>query len=351
MSRIIRNCFSPLFHKKRGIWLFLALFLFCGCSSYTGSDTETIRIGVAIYSQDDTFIASVTQEMEQLARQYEDENDIKINLNMTDGKGNQTIQLEQIDRLLESGCDVLCVNIVDRTAAAVLIDKAKAAEVPILFFNRQPVREDLERWEKVYYVGPKGEESGIYQGEILLAEWKKNQAEVDRNGDGILQYVMLEGEPGHQDALLRTEYATKPLAENGVLLEKLASSTANWSRAQAAAKVKQWCEEFGGSIEAVIANNDDMALGAIDAMEEMGIHPLPMVVGVDATAPALDALKAEKLLGTVQNAPEMSEILLRISLDLARGREISHEIEVTDGHYVWLPYHKITKQTLQRIEQ
>ena len=175
MSRIIRNCFSPLFHKKRGIWLFLALFLFlfCGCSSYTGSDTETIRIGVAIYSQDDTFIASVTQEMEQLARQYEDENDIKINLNMTDGKGNQTIQLEQIDRLLESGCDVLCVNIVDRTAAAVLIDKAKAAEVPILFFNRQPVREDLERWEKVYYVGPKGEESGIYQGEILLAEWKK----------------------------------------------------------------------------------------------------------------------------------------------------------------------------------
>ena len=115
--------------------------------------------------------------------------------------------------------------------------------------------------------------------------------------------------------------------------------------------MKQWCEEFGGSVEAVIANNDDMALGAIDAMEEMGIHPLPMVVGVDATAPALDALKAEKLLGTVQNAPEMSEILLQISLDLARGRELSHEIEVTDGHHVWLPYHKITNQTLQRIEQ
>lgn len=90
----------------------------------------------------------------------------------------------KLTRFLDSGCDVLCVNIVDRTAAAVLIDKAAAMDVPVIFFNRQPVKEDLERWEKVYYVGPKGEESGIYQGEILLEKWQKEQKEVVATGMG-----------------------------------------------------------------------------------------------------------------------------------------------------------------------
>lgn len=351
MSRKIKSCFSRLFPKgAQIIAALLAILLLCGgCSGSSSGTSETVRIGVALYSQDDTFISAVTQQMEQLAREYEGQNGGKINLNLADGQRNQTIQLEQIDRFLDSGCDVLCVNIVDRTAAAVLIDKAASAGIPVIFFNRQPVQEDLQRWDKIYYVGPKGEQSGIYQGEILLQKWNQQREQVDRNGDGIMQYVMLEGEPGHQDALLRTEYATKPLIENGVALEKLASNTANWSRAQAVSKMKQWCQEFGSSIEAVIANNDDMALGAIDAMKEMGIDPLPMVVGVDATAPALEALEEGSLLGTVQNAPDMPEILLQLSLALATGQEVPETITIQDEHYVWLPYHKITKETIRQI--
>lgn len=346
MSRKTKSCCSPLFLKQVLVLLVsLTSLLLCGGCGKIG--TETVRIGMAIYSQDDTFIAAVTQEMEQLAREYEDENDVKINLNLADGQSNQTIQLEQIDRFLDSGCDVLCVNIVDRTAAAVLIDKAAAAEIPVIFFNRQPVKEDLERWEKVYYVGPKGEESGIYQGEILLEKWEKEQSQVDRNGDNVLQYVVLEGEPGHQDTLLRGEYATKPLIENGVSLEKLASDTANWSRAQAASKMKQWYQKYGDSIEAVIANNDDMALGAIDAMQEMKVSPLPMVVGVDGTAPALSALKQGTMIGTVQNAPDMPSVLLELSLALATGKEIPEKIQVQDSHYIWLPYHKITSENVE----
>lgn len=348
MNRKTRSCCSPSFLKLVLVFLvsLISLLICGGCGK---SDTKTVRIGMVIYSQDDTFIATVTQEMEQLARDYENEHDMKINLNLADGQSNQTIQLEQIDRFLDSGCDVLCVNIVDRTAAAVLIDKAAAMDVPVIFFNRQPVKEDLERWEKVYYVGPKGEESGIYQGEILLEKWQKEKKEVDRNGDGILQYVMLEGEPGHQDTLLRSEYAIKPLTENGVKVEKLISGTANWSRAQAASKMKQWYQEYGDSIEAVIANNDDMALGAIDAMQEMEVSPLPMVVGVDATVPALSALKQGTMVGTVQNAPDMPTVLLQLSLALATGKEIPEEIQVQDSHYIWLHYHKITSENVEGV--
>ena len=145
MNRKIRSCCSPSFLKLVLVFLvsLISLLICGGCGK---SDTQTVRIGMVIYSQDDTFIATVTQEMEQLARDYENEHDMKINLNLADGQSNQTIQLEQIDRFLDSGCDVLCVNIVDRTAAAVLIDKAEAMDVPVIFFNRQPVKEDLERW-------------------------------------------------------------------------------------------------------------------------------------------------------------------------------------------------------------
>lgn len=348
MNRKTRSCCSPSFLKLLAVFLILLTCLLT-CGGCGKSDTKTVRIGMVIYSQDDTFIATVTQEMEQLARDYENEHDMKINLNLADGKSNQTIQLEQIDRFLDSGCDVLCVNIVDRTAAAVLIDKAEAMDVPVIFFNRQPVKEDLERWEKVYYVGPKGEESGIYQGEILLEKWEKEQKEIDRNGDGILQYVMLEGEPGHQDTLLRSEYAIKPLTENGVKVEKLISGTANWSRAQAASKVKQWYQEYGDSIEAVIANNDDMALGAIDALQELEVSSLPMVVGVDATAPALSALKQGTMIGTVQNAPDMPSVLLQLSLALATEKEIPEDIQIQDNHYIWLHYHKITSENVESV--
>ena len=276
--------------------LLACVLLFTGCENRDPEKTETVRVGVAIYQQNDTFISNVVQEMERLAREKEGESLLKINLSIADGQSNQTLQMEQVDRFLDWGCDVLCVNMVDRTAAAVIVDKAEEAGVPVIFFNRQPVEEDLQRWEKAYYVGPRGEQSGIFQGQIVWEQWQEDRERVDRNGDGVLQYVMLEGEPSHQDALLRTEYSIKTLTNAGVLVEKLASDTANWNRGQAAAKMSQWYQEFGSQIEAVFANNDDMALGAIDVLLEAGVAPeeMPVIVGVDATAPALEAMAAEK---------------------------------------------------------
>lgn len=172
-------------------------------------------------------------------------------------------------------------------------------------------------------MGPRGEQSGIFQGQIVWEQWQEDRERVDRNGDGVLQYVMLEGEPSHQDALLRTEYSIKTLTNAGILVEKLASDTANWNRGQAAAKMSQWYQEFGGQIEAVFANNDDMALGAIDVLLEAGmaLEEMPVIVGVDATAPALEAMEAGTLSGTVQNAKEMPQVLMDLALSLYAGED------------------------------
>ena len=333
--------------------LLACVLLFTGCENRDPEKTETVRVGVAIYQQNDTFISNVVQEMERLAREKEGESLLKINLSIADGQSNQTLQMEQVDRFLDWGCDVLCVNMVDRTAAAVIVDKAEEAGVPVIFFNRQPVEEDLQRWEKAYYVGPRGEQSGIFQGQIVWEQWQEDRERVDRNGDGVLQYVMLEGEPSHQDALLRTEYSIKTLTNAGVLVEKLASDTANWNRGQAAAKMSQWHQEFGSQIEAVFANNDDMALGAIDVLLEAGVAPeeMPVIVGVDATAPALEAMAAGTLSGTVQNAKEMPQGLMDLALSLYAGEDPAQAADLTAEHYVWLPYREVNRENFRSFQE
>lgn len=315
------------------------LILLSGCSSNDNNSANTLRIGVALYTQDDTFISSIVQNLEKLAQQNENEN-LKINITIMDGKSNQTTQMEQIDQLIRRGCNFLCVNIVDRTAASVLIDKAKEADIPVIFFNRQPVAEDMERWEKAYYVGSKAEEGGKLQGQIVLDAWLNNKNIYDKNNDDTIQYVMLEGEPAHQDTLLRTEYSVKTLTDNDIKVEKLASDSANWSKSQAINKTNEWINKFNNNIEVVFANNDDMALGAIDAFTNAGLG-IPLVVGVDAIPSAIDAIKHGTLYGTVKNdAYGMASTMLDLILKLYNDEKI--DLKLQDEHYLWLQYEIIT---------
>ena len=349
MNRNIKSCCSRW--ARRGPALLLALALLCspGCAPAREQETDTLRLGVALYTQDDTFISSVTQELERMVQEAEVELGRKINISVMDGANNQTTQLEQIDRFLDRGYDILLVNIVDRTAAAVLIDKAEASEVPVIFFNRQPVSEDIDYRERVYYVGARAEEGGALQGELVLDAWRDERLGLDRSGDGVLQYVMLEGEPGHQDTLLRTEWSVKTLTDAGVAVEKLDGDAANWNRGQAAAKMAQWLDEFGDDIEVVFSNNDDMALGAIDAIRAReGFGAL--VVGVDGTAPALEAVASGELYGTIlNNGKGIAKAMLDLALALADGRDPAQAVDLENGHYVWLPYQTIDGWNLDQF--
>lgn len=347
MKQKIRKYCFPLGISAAALVLLLvavfAVFLF-----KKEQEPPTLRVGVAVYSQEDTFIHSLVQDFEQMAHQRESEEGIRINLNIVDAKSSQLIQNEQIEQLISLDYDVLCVNIVDRTAAASLIDWASEAGIPVVFFNRQPVREDLLRWENAYYVGAPAEQSGILQGQIALELWQNEREQVDRNGDGILQYVILEGEPGHQDTLIRTEKCVQVLTDAGIRAEKLVSDSANWSREQAAVKTTQWWADYGAEIEVVFANNDDMALGVLDALSELGAEePYPIIIGVDATREALEAVQSGKMSGTVLNdGTGIAQALLELSLSLYQGENPAGRVDLEDGHYIWLPYRQVTQKEL-----
>lgn len=317
--------------------LLAACCMLSGCSSVKTEVVRQFKIGVTQYKQEDTFIGLISSSLAAIAKQRELEDGVKITINFEDGRGNQGIQNDQVEKFLSQGYDAICVNEVDRTAAAYIIDQAKAAGVPVVFFNREPVEEDLMRWEKVYYVGSDAGEIGDLQGQII-ADAFLAKPEADRNSDGILQYVMLEGEPGHQDAVIRTEYSIRRLKLEGIQTEKLANETANWQRAQGMTKMSQWITAHGDKIEAVISNNDDMALGALDAYRAAEITDLPLIVGADATPAAVEAVDQGRMTGTVVNdAQAQAEAIFGLAYCLAQGLDPQGRVEGLKGRYVFTP--------------
>ena len=249
----------------------LACILLSGCRAGAAPEKKhAIRIGVSLYRADDTFIGNIRSELEKGAKEYEQETGIKVTLDIQDAKGNQYVQNKQVERFISLGCDTLCVNPVDRTTSSGIIDAAAAADIPVVFFNRQPVEEDMDRWDRLYYVGADAKESAVLEAEIVADQYEKDPASMDKNGDGVISYVLLEGESNHQDSLIRTEWSVQTLKDRGVPIEKITGGIANWERSQASALMEQWLELYPDTIELVLSNNDDMALGAIDALDRAG---------------------------------------------------------------------------------
>ena len=320
----MKKCFILL----SSLWL-CAASLLAGCSGKENAgEKNSIRIGVSLYRGDDTFINNIRGELEKCAKEYEKETGVKVNLDIQDAKGSQNTQNDQVERFISLGCDVMCINPVDRTAASVIIDKAMAADIPVVFFNRQPVEEDMDRWDQLYYVEAAAKESAVLQGSIVVDHYRENPESLDLNGDGVVSYVLLEGESSHQDALIRTEWSVQTLKDGGIPIEKLTGGIANWERSQASALMEQWLEKYPGQIELILCNNDDMALGAIDAMERAGITGIS-VVGVDGTTPGLEAVESGKMMGTVSSNKELyAGAVFGIASSRALGEEIPAGIEL-----------------------
>lgn len=328
---------------RRFLSLLAAIFLSTACP-WACAEQE-VQIGVCIYDGTDTFMSALLDRLVENAQGL-------ARLSVCDSKNDQNLQNDQVEQLIADGVQALILNPVDRTAAGYLIEKAGAYNIPMVFINREPLLEDMQLFDKAYYVGASAAQSGQLSGEIM-AEYFLMHPQADKNGDGVVQYVLLKGEPGHQDAELRSQYALKPLQDMGFGLEKLQEDTGNWQRLQAQDKMAGFLAAYGDRIECVIANNDDMALGAIDALKAAGYFSdgrfMP-VVGVDATVPAQEALRQGSLLGTVLNDGEnQAKAALRLATLLIRGEPVNEEnlgYPLSDGRYVWIPYQPLTAEDL-----
>ncbi len=314
------------------------------------SGKNQMRVGVVLYNAADPFIMNMCDSIIHYGGEEQKISQIQIIIDVMDSKNNQQLQNTQIDELIKQKYDAIAVNIVDRTESANIIDKVKEAKIPIIFFNREPVPQDMNKWDQVYYIGTSAAEAGEMQGQILL-EAIESGMKIDRNRDGIIQYVMLEGEPGHQDSILRSYHSIKVLEDTGIKTENLAVDTAMWQRGEAKNKVLEWVEQFENHIEVILSNNDEMALGAIEALEEKGYFEddksIP-VIGVDGLSQALQAINDDKILGTVlNNADEQGKAIFGKLYNLSTKEQSQVVLDYeNDGKYLWIPHKIITKETM-----
>ncbi len=285
---------------------------------------EALKIGATIYRFDDNFMSYVRQNMTAVGTE------LGVDLDIQDSQNDQAKQGEQVDLFLSKGVDSLAINLVDPQAASTIIEMAKAEDIPVVFYNKEPSADDMASYDKTWYVGTNSAESGEIQGKMIAEAWLANP-EWDTNGDGVMQYVLLKGEPGHPDAEARTKYAVELAEAGGVKTEELAIDTAMWDTTQAADKLSAWYASFGDEIEFVITNNDGMAIGAINFLQSEGFFTgdkfMP-VVGVDAIPEALDLIEQGKLVGTVLNdASNQARATVEIAANVAAGKD---PVEGTD---------------------
>lgn len=316
---------------KKALALFLTgavAFSMVGCSSKPAETApadgqasapaaEMPKIGVTIYKYDDNFMSFVRRAIETAASG-------KAEISMNDSQNDQAKQNEQVDLMISKGVKSLAINLVDPQAAPTIINKAKAANLPVVFFNKEPDASVLQSYDKCWYVGTASAEAGVIQGEMISTAWKAHP-EWDKNKDGVMQYVLLKGEPGHPDAEARTKYAVEGVTNAGIKVQELEMQTGMWDSVKGKELMDAWIAKHGDKIEFVITNNDGMALGAISSLKANGYFTgdkyMP-VVGVDAIPDALEQVKAGIMLGTVLNdAKNQGAATAELAVNVANGKD------------------------------
>ena len=325
----------------------MGILLYGACGSEKKEIPKQIYIGVACYDQRDTFLGELLEDFKRECRTLE-KRGYDISLTIMDAANSQRTQDDQVQEMIGNGCDILCVNLADRTDPSHSITASQEHYMPSMFVNREPGEEDLMQWDQLYYVGAEAKQSGQMQGQ-LAAAYIKEHPDVDRNHDGKIQYVILEGEMGHQDAIIRTESVAESLKEQGIELEKLSYQIANWNRAQAQNRMMQLIGQYNNRMEVVLANNDAMALGAMDAYEKLGYTETnrPVFFGIDGTKEGLEAVKDGTLAATVYNDKEgQAAAMANLAFSIATEDE-NNPNPFKNYKYIYRAYQKVTKENVQ----
>ena len=303
-------------------------------------------VHVFYYTYSDPYISNVRSSLDKML------DDAGISYQDYDGNGNQTTQTEQIQTAITSGARAIIVNIVNTgsdDAATGIVNLAKNADIPVIFFNREVSDKIVNSYEKCAFVGTDAKEAGILQGEMIGEYVAKNFEKLDINGNGEISYILFKGEEGNNEAIYRTQYSVEdanevlakeglnPLAfyDKGNPNKYFVDRNGQWSAAAAneymTTALTSYSENKGNMIELVICNNDGMAEGAISALNSAGYNlgteksrQIP-VFGVDATSAAVDLIKKGKMTGTIkQDASGMAKAVTKIIQNgLSEGKSLT----------------------------
>lgn len=269
---------------------------------------QQLHIGVATANFDDKWMSYMHEGFEEAAAE------LGVRITMVDGKNDAAVQQGQVDTFITQGVDAIVIVPVDAGTIGPIINEAESAGIPIVSVNRKPGPGDIERLAT--YVGSDEVYAGTVQMEAV--------AEL-LGGEGNV--VIMNGEIGHSGMIGRTQGNKEVLAKNPGM-ELVAEDTAQWQRSLGLNLMENWIQT-GMEIDAVVANNDEMAIGAILALEQVGMLEDVVVAGVDATPDALLLMKEGKLnVSVFQNAYGQGYAGIESAVKAAQGEDLPDMVSV-----------------------
>ncbi|MFI3313417.1 MAG: galactose ABC transporter substrate-binding protein [Eubacteriales bacterium] len=260
-----------------------------------------------------------------------------LNYNFNDSEGKQSVQNDQIDNAIQKGATLLVVGMADISSGQTVVDKAKAAELPILFYNQQPDDAVVNSYESAWFIGSDARGGGLMQGEmaakVILADYDK----YDRNGDGVIQYVMIRSDLAHPEANGRTEASvtrTNELFTEAGYPEIAQLGTDYLADDWSTNKGKDCMDTFLSSnpvsetegVELVFCNNDSIAVGAMKSLQAQGWNndaskAVP-IFGVDSTDEAKTYIDAGQMAGSAGQDPALiATYVTTVAENLYNGEE------------------------------
>lgn len=290
----------------------------------SGLRQRFVIIDVVLFNSEDAFISSVKQSLEDIQKQ----NEGKVKFNFYDSKGNRAIQNEIFDNISRNNQDILLINLVDITDAPDVIEKFRQKNIPIIFFNREPVSlAPLKSYGKAYYVATSAKDIGALQGKIIINLWNNNRNAIDLNGNGVLEYVILRGQQTNIGAYEITESVISTIENAGIKTKQLQSIIANWDIKLARDSISSLFLKYGTGMEAILANNDEMAIGAVEALQKYGYNlgdkkKTIVVVGIDAIPKAQELIKKGFMAGSVfQDPSKLAKAIYTIGMNVYERKE------------------------------
>ena len=305
------------------------------------TDVADKKVGISIYKFDDNFMTLYRTE---LVRYLTEDLGFKAeNVVVQDGKGDQAEQTNQIQNFITQKYDVLILNLVQASSAPEITDMCKEAGIPVVYINREPDATEEERWESeglnATYVGCDARQSGTYQGEEIAELENKG----DADGDGVVRYIMVQGDPENVDAQYRTEKSIERLSQD-IEVEELTKQRGDWDQTKGQEITANALSQYGDKIDVVFCNNDAMALGALQAIEAAGrtVNKDIYLVGVDALVEVVENVMNDKMTGTVFNDYfGQAHKAADVALDFVNGKDV-------DNVYM-VDYVKVTAENASEI--
>ncbi|WP_270566134.1 galactose ABC transporter substrate-binding protein [Clostridium beijerinckii] len=312
-----------------------------------------VKIAVFLSNFNSPFISSLKKDLEEV----EKENENRVQFTFFDSKGNEAIQNQNIDWSFNQNFNLFVVDLVNSSTnfSQNALSKIFSRNIPLIvtLIPSDPLINYIRTYNRAVIIGADDAQSGSIQGKILIDTWNSNKETLDRNKDNVMQYIMLKGPIGDPSTPLRSKYSIQTINDAGIKTKELLSSTCNWNKDCARDDIQSSLLNLYSKVEVIIANNDAMAIGAIEALQKYGFNNggnsrcIP-VVGVDAIPESRNLIDQGFMTGTViQNTRAYADAIHSVGFNLISGAQpLSHTNYEFDGTgpIIKLPFHEYIKK-------